>query len=117
MANGPQSYLTPREVQILRLVAAGQGSKQMAHDLGVSIKTIECHRGSLCDKLSAHCAATLAIRAVELGLVTIAVQPAVPIRNGKILRYVLPAGRHSDLPAAPKRGSGMNGALAAVTGG
>jgi DNA-binding NarL/FixJ family response regulator len=47
---GPQG-LTPREVQVLRLVAAGKTNKNVADALSLSVKTIERHVGNILMKL------------------------------------------------------------------
>ena len=46
-ANG----LTPRELQILRLVTSGQTNRQLAEGLGISIRTIDAHLRSIYTKL------------------------------------------------------------------
>lgn len=46
--------LTPREVEILRLLASGSAYKQIADDLGASINTIRTHIKRIYDKLHAH---------------------------------------------------------------
>ena len=51
--------LTEREVQVLRLVAEGNGNKQTGEKLEISIKTVEKHRQSLMNKLHIHDAAGL----------------------------------------------------------
>jgi FixJ family two-component response regulator len=42
--------LTPREEQVLERIVAGRLNKQIADDLGISIKTVEAHRASIMDK-------------------------------------------------------------------
>jgi FixJ family two-component response regulator len=49
--------LTPREIEVVDLVAAGMPSKMIADELGVSMKTIEFHRGNLMRKLEVSCLA------------------------------------------------------------
>ena len=44
------SKLTPREQQVLERIVAGRLNKQIADDLGISIKTVEAHRASIMDK-------------------------------------------------------------------
>lgn len=61
--------LTPREREILRLVAEGNANKQTAAKLGISIKTVEKHRQSLMDKLRIHDTATLTRYALYAGIV------------------------------------------------
>lgn len=51
--------LTPREMQVLRLLALGKSNKQMAGDLGVSQRTIEIHRAHLMHKMEATSVAQL----------------------------------------------------------
>jgi two-component system secretion response regulator SsrB len=46
--------LSPREKQILKLIAEGNKSKEVANLLSLSTKTIECHRFNLMKKLGAH---------------------------------------------------------------
>lgn len=43
--------LTAREVDVLVLLVAGRGSKTIASDLGISFKTVECHRARVMEKL------------------------------------------------------------------
>ncbi len=47
------STLTPREKEVLDLVLAGKLNKNVAHDLGISSRTVEIHRGRLMQKLGA----------------------------------------------------------------
>jgi DNA-binding NarL/FixJ family response regulator len=56
--------LTPRELQVLRLLAGGLANKHIAHDLGISEHTAKFHVGRILDKLDA---ATRA-EAVAIGL-------------------------------------------------
>src|SRR5580698_7509640 len=46
--------LTPRERQTLAMIAEGKVGKEIAHELGVSIKTAEAHRFNLFKKLGVH---------------------------------------------------------------
>jgi DNA-binding NarL/FixJ family response regulator len=61
--------LTPRETEVLQLVAEGNTNREMAAALVISIKTIEKHRQALMDKLNIHEAATLTRYAISNGLV------------------------------------------------
>jgi DNA-binding NarL/FixJ family response regulator len=60
--------LTPRELQILRLIAKGLHNREIASRLHRSIKTVEKHRQSLHCKLSTHEVAGLTRHAVSMGL-------------------------------------------------
>jgi len=61
--------LTPRESEVLRLIARGQPNKEIAYTLGISIKTIEKHRQAIMDKLDLHDIASLTRYAMGKGLV------------------------------------------------
>jgi len=60
--------LTPREREVLVLVSAGLLNKQVAAELGSSLKTIKQHRGSVMKKMDAESAADLIIMAERLGV-------------------------------------------------
>ena len=64
----PLKLLTRRELDVLRLLAAGQSNKQMATELGISRRTVESHRGSLMKKLDIRTVAGLTRLALEQGL-------------------------------------------------
>ena len=51
--------LTPREEQVLERIVAGRLNKQIADDLGISIKTVEAHRASIMDKTNSGTVADL----------------------------------------------------------
>jgi len=53
------SKLTGRESQVLERIVAGRLNKQIADDLGISIKTVEAHRANIMEKLSANTVADL----------------------------------------------------------
>jgi RNA polymerase sigma factor (sigma-70 family) len=46
--------LTPREMEILKLVAAGRTNQEIADQLVLSIKTVQAHRANVMDKLGLH---------------------------------------------------------------
>ena len=53
------SKLTPREQQVLERIVSGRLNKQIADDLGISIKTVEAHRASIMDKTNSGTVADL----------------------------------------------------------
>ena len=53
------SKLTGRESQVLERIGAGRLNKQIADDLGISIKTVEAHRANIMEKLGANTVADL----------------------------------------------------------
>jgi DNA-binding NarL/FixJ family response regulator len=69
-AYDPQQ-LTPRERQIVTLVAEGTSNKEIAQLLKVSVKTVETHRSSAMRKVGANCSADLALYAARNHLVQV----------------------------------------------
>ena len=65
----PLSRLTRRETDIVRRVAEGKTSKEIARELSISHRTVESHRESVMRKLEIHSVAGLTRFAVENGLV------------------------------------------------
>ena len=82
--------LTPREMQILELVAAGKITKEIARDLAISPKTVEVHRSNIMRKMQVDSAAEL--------LHLIAMHAMVPFSHGPIGRAES-TSVHSDRPA------------------
>jgi DNA-binding NarL/FixJ family response regulator len=66
--------LTSRESEVLQLVAEGSANKQVAGELGISIKTVEKHRQHLMDKLNIHDTAGLTRYAIAAGVIESSVQ-------------------------------------------
>jgi two-component system response regulator NreC len=65
------SQLSPREREVLQLIAEGWSTKQIASHLYVSIKTIETHRRQIMKKLDLHSIADLTKYAIREGLTSI----------------------------------------------
>ena len=65
----PHDPLTPREHQVLQLIAEGKTTKEIAVLLGVSVKTAESHRMRIMTKLDIHEIAGLVRYAIREGLV------------------------------------------------
>jgi DNA-binding NarL/FixJ family response regulator len=61
--------LTPRQRETLRLIAQGKNTKEIAAELGVSVKTVETHRAQLMERLGIHEVAGLVKYALRMGLV------------------------------------------------
>src|SRR6266567_6863099 len=71
---GPPSHiqrLTPREIQVLSLIAEGHSTKEIAHRLKITFKTAVSHRTHLLQKLGIHESATLVRLAIRAGLVSL----------------------------------------------
>lgn len=61
--------LTERQVEILRLIAQGKASKEIAYDLGLSPKTVDVHRARIMERLQINDIASLTLYAVRKGLI------------------------------------------------
>jgi DNA-binding NarL/FixJ family response regulator len=66
--------LTTREAELLQLIAEGHVNKQIASELGISIKTVEKHRQHLMEKLNIHDIAGLTRFAIAAGVIERSVQ-------------------------------------------
>jgi DNA-binding NarL/FixJ family response regulator len=66
--------LSSREVEVLQLIAEGQANKQVATELGISVKTVEKHRQRLMEKLNVHETAGLTRYAIAAGIIESSVQ-------------------------------------------
>lgn len=67
----PLAVLTPRQREILQLIAEGQSTKEIGYRLTLSNKTVETHRRLLMERLGIHDVAGLARFAVRTGLVAV----------------------------------------------
>ncbi len=65
---GEQPILTPREREVLRLIAEGKTNRQIADELYVSEKTVGNHRQHIMDKLDLHNTADLTRYAIKEGI-------------------------------------------------
>ena len=70
--------LTPREQEVVCLIAQGEPNKAIAMNLGLSIKTVEKHRQAAMDKLGLHDTASLTRYALEKGFVKASAAAAPP---------------------------------------
>ena len=61
--------LTPRQTEILRLVAAGKTTKEVGRVLGISPKTVEFHRAQIMDRIGVHDVTALTRYAMQHGLI------------------------------------------------
>jgi DNA-binding NarL/FixJ family response regulator len=69
-AADPLGGLTARQREILQLIAEGRSTKEIASDLGVSVKTVETHRAQLMERLDIHDIPGLVRFAIRAGLVS-----------------------------------------------
>jgi DNA-binding NarL/FixJ family response regulator len=70
----PPHGLSSRETEVLQLIAEGAANKQIATELGISIKTVEKHRDHLMRKLDIHDTAGLTRYAIAAGIIEGGVQ-------------------------------------------
>lgn len=61
--------LTPREKEVLNLIADGNTTKQIATALGITFKTVACHRTSLIQKFGVHESVSLVRSAIRNGII------------------------------------------------
>jgi DNA-binding NarL/FixJ family response regulator len=69
-ASRPLSVLTPREIEVLKLVVHGRTSNEIADALHIGRRTVESHRASMSSKLGVRNQAGLVRYAIERGLVS-----------------------------------------------
>jgi two-component system response regulator NreC len=63
------TQLTDRERQVITLIAEGNSTKEVAARLGISVKTADCHRTRIMDKLNVHQTANLVRYAIRQGFI------------------------------------------------
>lgn len=64
----PNVGLTPKQCDVLRGIAMGQSTKQMAREMGISLKTVAYHRAEIMARLNIHDVASLTRYALERGV-------------------------------------------------
>jgi DNA-binding NarL/FixJ family response regulator len=67
----PIAELTPRQLEVLRLIAERHTTKDIAKRLNISVKTVESHRAQLMERLNIHDVAGLVHYAIRMGFITI----------------------------------------------
>jgi len=68
-ASRPAEKLTVRELEVLKLIASGLSTKEIASELKITFKTAACHRMRMMDKLALHRVADLTRYAIRHGYV------------------------------------------------
>src|SRR5579864_1756533 len=69
-ADDTYELLTPREREVLQLVAEGRSNKEVASLLGLSLYTVETHRTHILQKLNLHSVPELILYAVRKGIIS-----------------------------------------------
>jgi DNA-binding NarL/FixJ family response regulator len=77
-ARGPQRQAecvaarpTPRELEIIRLLADGKVNKEIAYELGIAVRTVEAHRAKVMQKLGFHSLADMIHYALLHGIISL----------------------------------------------
>ncbi len=65
----PIDLLSPREREVLRMIAESKTNKEIAHALALSVYTVEAHRGRIMEKLNLHSVAEMVRFALRKGLI------------------------------------------------
>lgn len=68
MAEGVGSHLSPRQIECLRLAAAGKTSSEIAAALGISSRTVDQYFGEACERLNVRNRIQAVAKALTLGL-------------------------------------------------
>lgn len=66
--------ITEREREVVRLVAQGYKNREIADELGISVKTIETHRANIMNKLALRNVAQLIHYAIQKGMITVKIE-------------------------------------------
>ena len=69
-AEGADVLATPREIQIIRLLAQGKSNKQIASELGITVRTVDTHRAKIMLRLGLHSLAELIHYAIRHQIVS-----------------------------------------------
>ena len=72
----PQINLTPRELQVLKLIASGMSNKDMSAHLEISEKTVKSHVNQVLSKLQVTSRTQAALYALRHGIATLDAEPA-----------------------------------------
>lgn len=74
--------LTPRQREVLTLIAEGHSTKDIARALSISVKTVDTHRAQLMERLDIHDVARLVRYAIKIGLVSLEEGGPLKTRSG-----------------------------------
>jgi DNA-binding NarL/FixJ family response regulator len=80
--------LTPRQREVLALMARGFSMKEVALMLDISVKTVETHRANLMERLDLHNVPRLVHYAIKSGLISLEDQPANSDKIGPLRNHV-----------------------------
>ena len=80
---GVRTRLSPRELDVVRVLARGWTNAEIAAELFVSVATVKTHLGNVQAKLAARNRVEIAVWAWEHGLVRAAPRPCIGRRTGR----------------------------------
>jgi DNA-binding NarL/FixJ family response regulator len=69
-SEAPHARPTPRELEIIRLLAQGKVNKEISYQLGIAVRTVEAHRANIMQKLALHSIADLIHYALNRGIIS-----------------------------------------------
>jgi len=69
-------HLTGRELEVIRLVANGSRNREVAKELGISVKTVETHRANIMNKLGYRSLSQLILYAIQKGIIKLPMEDA-----------------------------------------
>ena len=96
--------LTAREMDVLLALLVGSSNKALAHEFGISVRTVEMHRAHMMSKLGVKSLAEAALLAPQAGIdVSAATAPAPKNRAGAVAAHSYPASEHREQLAALAR--------------
>ena len=70
-AGAPQPILSEREKEVIRLIASGASSREIAEKLHISVRTVDTHRANVMERLGVHSSAELIVCAIREGIVNV----------------------------------------------
>jgi two-component system response regulator FixJ len=108
--------LTPREVDIGLALLRGMANKCAAHELGISVRTVEMHRAHILEKLEVKSLAEAAVLMTQAGL-TLAQPEDQSHRKRFALEFCLSRKPHGPASPSLSRGSGRGGVFRTPEGG
>jgi two-component system response regulator FixJ len=82
--------LTPRELDIALALLGGRANKGVAHEFGISVRTVEMHRAHIMAKLGVKSLAEAAVLATQAGLAPLPMTPAIPRAPSEPPRPLMP---------------------------
>lgn len=94
------AQITPREKEILRLVALDHSSTEISALLGISLRTVETHRKNIIRKISNNSLSALTRHAIKLGLLDEYIYIPAPAnkRKAKLPEATARGRRRSEIP-------------------